>query len=141
MVGSPTNRATGERWHRLDHSRLRPNAGRLSWEDPDFVGATTVLSGVQSATRQGSVITGTLDGTKAMAIVDVRSRKEPTPATEAEAAPLRSRPYEAKLDDAGRRTLLAFDMPRFGMFPAGRWSIAIVGTVPLRRCPSRPPRR
>jgi hypothetical protein len=139
ITGSPRSLETGRHWTRLDHRRLRPDPGRLSWDDLDLTGATTVLSGVESATRNGSIITGTLDGTKAMAIVDARSRKDPTTPTEAEAAPLRSVPYESKHDDAGRLTSLVFDLPQFGLFFAGRWSIGITGygaSSPVPRPPA-----
>jgi hypothetical protein len=109
-------------WTHLDVSRLSATGrARFALDESDRSGATDLLKTVQSATLNGSVVTGKLDA------VQLKS----------EAGPLRylrsrlSLPsaYTAQLDKQGRLTKLTLDLPATlqPKLPAGTWTLDITG--------------
>jgi hypothetical protein len=123
-----------ERWQQLDLSRIsaRTLAMRLTLTDPDQTGATLLLSGIQTATRSGATITGTLDPTKPSIQVTAFEPAQPQ-AT----APVT---YAATLDDQGRLTRLVIDLPEAqkSQRPAGQWTLEIAnyGTATPQTAPT-----
>jgi len=116
-----TRRDTGRPWEHIDISRVaerfRPG---LVLEDPDHAGVATMLSGVQSATMDGTAISGVLDGSLALtarALNGIQSRV------------MQPLPFTAKLDDQGRLIQLVLSLPerQEPKLPAGTWTIDITG--------------
>ena len=109
------------RWQQLDISRASPRmlAQRLTLTNPDLTGATLLLDGTQTATRNGLTITGTLDPTKRspqISAFDTAIPQATAPVT-----------YTATLDDQGRLTRLVIDLPEAQKTrrPAGQWTLDI----------------
>lgn len=109
-------------WNHLDLSRLSQAArARVVPVEPDRTGATALLQTVQSATMNGSVITGKLD------VFQLRSESVTL-------SPLRGRlflpsAFTAQLDEQGRLIRLTLDLPASlqPKLPAGTWTLDITG--------------
>jgi hypothetical protein len=106
---------SGKSWMHADRSKIKKD-GSLSFDlaDGDVIGLSDLLTGVTTAQGDATTITGTLDATKSKGgdVFDADSIKDLGTAT---------------LDDKGRLTKLALDVPKTSDTPAGQWTVGITG--------------
>jgi hypothetical protein len=114
---------SGKYWLHLDPAKVHNEQLQVDLDNPDLTGASDLLAGVESATRTGDRITGTLDAS--------RARRNSTTFDVDEFDNLgdeaKSLPYSATLDAQGRLSRLVLDLPAVESSPAAKWTIDITG--------------
>jgi hypothetical protein len=108
---------SGKYWMKVDTSKVTSKDMSLGLDNPDLTGASAILANVATAERNGSVIKGTLDASKATS--DSQLLNDST----FEGADVTALPYEATLDDQGRLTQLVLDAPKTKDTAAGKYTL------------------
>jgi len=103
--GSTGASDSAEHWKQIDLNRVSPRTpvALLTLADPDLTGATALLGGIQTATRNGPTIAGTLDPTKVQSPITAFEPAQPQATTLVT--------FTATLDDQGRLARLVIDLP------------------------------